>query len=788
MTPQRLGTVATTAPNVTARPPRSAFKQVTVVHPARSHTSQQTGLELQSSQLNPASTASSQTNTTSVVANNAGGQAQSDAQRNQGSQKQQQQQRPRPWYERTGTPPPNIAITTHNQAYFEDFRDERIPVVVEQLVMDQAHPTFQATVDVLVNAIGCVTAGDLDGLRKPDFTDAGMQVAPAVKLERVTRYFEYVQQGYREFQELAMYREWLRMENRNAAWNRGGQAGGGRGGAPAGGIDRQVVTDILSESRRQTQEMSDTLARQPRQPRDSFDGSKVDTDMVNKFSQARDWTIWNNKLRTVAIAGDFVALLADNFEPSTTMNAEERKVFKARDRFLYQLICSKVTENQAQPVLRKYSIMDDPSGYLLYREITKIYTTGIGAKQRRVQLERELDTMRLDKEWQGTLTTFLTKYSKVVDQHREMCGPHARSDQYYIDKLDAAIAPHPQLGAYSSELDMFETRLEKRMQDILRAAGADTGENTQTVTEEAAESYEDHLNVLMQRAIQIDNENALRKKGERKANNANQSQGTSQSNQSGGGGGNNRSNRQANNANSNSSSGNGNKLWRHYPKEEWDKLPDDKRKEILKVRKEHKENKNRQANQTNQQASNNGSSQGNQQQQGNNGNQGGQSGSILRGMMSANQAVREKVDSNGVRWREIHSARINYRVSRVKISEGLALCDSGANGGMAGSDCRIMEKSTTRSVTVTGVTDGVIDSPLCTASAVVSVMDEDGKMKDVVLLMHQYATKPDGNTIHSKVQLEHMGLVVHDTPAAHGGLQVSHNGSVKPVTSMLMSR
>ena len=59
-----------------------------------------------------------------------------------------------------------------------------------------------------------------------------------------------------------MFSEWLRMENRAAAPNRGGQAGGGRGGAPAGGIDRQVVTDILSESCRQTQEMSDTLARQ----------------------------------------------------------------------------------------------------------------------------------------------------------------------------------------------------------------------------------------------------------------------------------------------------------------------------------------------------------------------------------------------------------------------------------------------------------------------------------------------------------------------------------------------
>ena len=258
--------------------------------------------------------------------------------------------------------------------------------------MARAHPTFLATIDVLLNAMGCVTAGDLDGLRKPDFTGAGMQVAPAVKLERVTRYFEYVQQEYQEFQELTMFPEWLRVETRNAASSHGGQAEGGRGVASTGGIDRQVVSDILDESRRQTQEMSDTLAAQLQQPQDYFDGSKVDTDMVNKFSQARDWTIWNNKLRTVAIAGDFVGLLAENFTPSTSMTSAERKVFKARDRFLYQLICSKVTENQAQPVLRKYSIMDDPSGYLLYQEITKIYTTGIGAKQRRVQLERKLDT------------------------------------------------------------------------------------------------------------------------------------------------------------------------------------------------------------------------------------------------------------------------------------------------------------------------------------------------------------------------------------------------------------
>ena len=94
-------------------------------------------------------------------------------------------------------------------------------------------------------------------------------------------------------------------------------------------------------------------------------------------------------------------------------------------------------------------------------------------------------------------------------------------------------------------------------------------------------------------------------------------------------------------------------------------------------------------------------------------------------------------------YEQVNHAVVHYRVSRVKISEGLALCDSGANGGMAGKDCRIMEKSTSRSVLITGITKEVLESPLCTATAVVNVMGDDGVMKDVVLVMHQYATIPD---------------------------------------------
>ena len=283
-TPQRQGAVPATASNVTVRPPgsvppASAFatvtqsqRRVTINAPNQSgrQSSQQsnpanagggsqpnlanaggggqpnptnaTGGQGNAPnppnvQPNPANAAGGQQNMAGGqgnAANAAGGQANAA---NAGGGQQQ-----RPWYQRTGaTPPPGVPIPAHNRAFWEEFRDEDIAIVVEHLVIGPQHPAYQVTVNTLTNVVGCFTAGDLDGLRKLDFTAAGMQVAPAVKLERVARYYEYVQQEHRAFTELSMFREWMRTENRAAAPNVGGQAG-----RQGGGIDRQCK----EESRR----------------------------------------------------------------------------------------------------------------------------------------------------------------------------------------------------------------------------------------------------------------------------------------------------------------------------------------------------------------------------------------------------------------------------------------------------------------------------------------------------------------------------------------------------------
>ena len=108
------------------------------------------------------------------------------------------------------------------------------------------------------------------------------------------------------------------------------------------------------------------------------------------------------------------------------------------------------------------------------------------------------------------------------------------------------------------------------------------------------------------------------------------------------------------------------------------------------------------------------------------------------------------------------------------------LVDSGASGGMAGSDTRILATVPHAFVDITGVGGKVLQRlPIIQGASLVHTMDEG----PIILIMSQYAHKPDSKSIHSKSQIEHFGGVVHDSAKSTGGQQlvVTHEGYTIPL-------
>jgi hypothetical protein len=130
----------------------------------------------------------------------------------------------------------------------------------------------------------------------------------------------------------------------------------------------------------------------------------------------------------------------------------------------------------------------------------------------------------------------------------------------------------------------------------------------------------------------------------------------------------------------------------------------------------------------------------------------------LRKMLSQCQG-RDKasVMINGVEYvAKVHD--VMYQVSNHKQTMlPLALIDRGANGGVAGSDTQLIDKSLC-SVHIQGIDDHMIrDVPIGTVSAVVNT-----QRGEVIAIMHQYAYTGKGGTIHSSGQLEWCGNDIND--------------------------
>ena len=153
---------------------------------------------------------------------------------------------------------------------------------------------------------------------------------------------------------------------------------------------------------------------------------------------------------------------------------------------------------------------------------------------------------------------------------------------------------------------------------------------------------------------------------------------------------------------------------------------------------------------------------------------------LLRQLMS--NASAQSVNSTGTHHQTQHANHLSYRIATQVHHMGYmgALVDSGANGGMAGMDTRVLATVPHAHVDISSVGGSTLERlPLIQCASVVDTVDE-GK---IVLITSQYLHKPDSKTIHSKSQIESFGSLVHDSAVLAGGHQVivTHEGCVIPL-------
>ena len=124
--------------------------------------------------------------------------------------------------------------------------------------------------------------------------------------------------------------------------------------------------------------------------------------------------------------------------------------------------------------------------------------------------------------------------------------------------------------------------------------------------------------------------------------------------------------------------------------------------------------------------------------------------------------------SDATSQRSINSVHTHllYHVAQAKQAQHGSLVDRGANGGLAGSDVRILSKSS-RKCTVTGIDEHQING-LDIVQCAALVKTNHGYVN---LIMNEYAYYGKGHTIHSSGQIEWNKNQVDDRSVKVGGSQ-----------------
>ena len=119
--------------------------------------------------------------------------------------------------------------------------------------------------------------------------------------------------------------------------------------------------------------------------------------------------------------------------------------------------------------------------------------------------------------------------------------------------------------------------------------------------------------------------------------------------------------------------------------------------------------------------------------------------------------------------RGAYVCEIKYSVSIQESSNTKSsLVDRGANGGIAGSDCRIIASTVDpRRVDIVGIAGNELPKvPIGTVGSYVET-----NKGPVIAIWHQYAMHMEGASIHSSGQMEHHKIQVSDKSMKVGGMQ-----------------
>ena len=149
-------------------------------------------------------------------------------------------------------------------------------------------------------------------------------------------------------------------------------------------------------------------------------------------------------------------MLNPSYKPVTP---EEQALFGVLQSYAFAVFTTHLREPQAAGIVRKYSGSlagpDKGDAQKLHAELVQKMSSGMAAKTTRDQLQTKLTSLCLNNTWNTGINAFLTHFSHVLHDLRELCHPGDTSsynDEWCMTTIDMTLSTHAEMTSHVNSL------------------------------------------------------------------------------------------------------------------------------------------------------------------------------------------------------------------------------------------------------------------------------------------------------------------------------------------------
>jgi hypothetical protein len=183
-------------------------------------------------------------------------------------------------------------------------------------------------------------------------------------------------------------------------------------------------------------------------PKESFAyGIKKDPEVYPIFKEARYWDSWNREFKSKAYLHDCGNVLDAAYIPSSQ---DDIDLFELQKKFMYSVFLSKVTVSDAVNIIKT-----NTDAQLCYQSLVHRFERSAEATMDAQTIREKLTALKLDKQWRGTLSKFITHFESQMIQLETLTSDANLlwPAQAKINQLSSAVSTNLDLASiWSQEL------------------------------------------------------------------------------------------------------------------------------------------------------------------------------------------------------------------------------------------------------------------------------------------------------------------------------------------------